>query len=156
MYGSVDYTQLVPLIFFSLYNLIHSLCIWTKCLLAVRFFAVICNYVPFVAAIIALTLKVAPYIIRIFFKWKQLTFEISPLNILTLFVNYATVFMYTTHLTGFLEFYTLFEKCCLCRLKLSQRCFGLKLAHWGTCMTVYHSPLAHLPEYTWFAPQTFA
>ena len=132
MYGSVDYTQLVPLIFFSLYNLIHSLCIWTKCLLAVRFFAVICNYVPFVAAIIALTLKVAPYIIRIFFKWKQLTFEISPLNILTLFVNYATVSMYTTHLIGTHEFYTLFEKCCFCQLKLSQRCFGLKLAHWGT------------------------
>ena len=67
-----------------------------------------------------------------FFKWKQLTFEISPLNILTLFVNYATVSMYTTHLTGTHEFYTLFEKCCFCQLKLSQRCFGLKLAHWGT------------------------
>ena len=96
-------------------------------------YAVICNYVPFVVTIIALTLKVVPYIIRTFFlKWKQLTFEISPLNILTLFVNYATVFMYTTHLTGFLEFYTLFEKYCFCRLKLSQRCCGLKLAHWGT------------------------
>ena len=72
MYGSVDYTQLVPLIFFSLYNIIsyYSFTMhfernvhWPSVL-----HDVICNYVPFVAAIIALTLRVVPYIIRIFFK----------------------------------------------------------------------------------------
>ena len=69
MYGSVDYTLPVPLIFLSLYNLIHSFIThfernvhWPSVL-----HAVICNYLPFVAAIIALTLKVVPYIIRIFF-----------------------------------------------------------------------------------------